>query len=87
MDKRKLILTAGGASIVATALAMNVGTAAAEDCEQVVFCDGGGSAFSPLQKIESVIQKISTRFDKASPVVQKLEAVVVKLDQIFIKFD
>jgi hypothetical protein len=88
MDKRKLAWTAGGASIVAAALALNVGTAAAEggDGEGVctTFC---GDVFTPMQKIESVIQKISLRFDKATPVVEKLGSILDKLDEIFIKFD
>ena len=83
MDKRKLAIAAGGASIVAAALAMNVGAASAADCEQVVFCDGGGGGgFSPLQKIDSVIERLGA-LDKLFP-VSKLELV---LSKISIRFD
>jgi len=86
MEKRKLIFTAGGASIVAAALAMNVGAAAAVDGDGVctTFC---GDTFGPMQKIDSVIQKISTRFDKTSPVIDQLGSVVNKLNEVFFKLD
>ena len=79
MDKRKLAMTAGGASIVAAALAMNVGTAAAE-CDQVVACDGGGSGgfLNVFQKIDNVMNKLNV-FDKASPAVSNLQLVLSKL--------
>ena len=79
MDKRKLAMTAGGASIVAAALAMNVGTAAAE-CDQVVACDGGGSGgfLNVFQKIDNVMNKLNV-FDKASPAVSNLQLVLNKL--------
>ena len=85
MDKNKLAFAAGGASTVAAALAMNVGTAAAE-CEQVVACDGGGGSdvFFPLQKINSVISKLEA-FDKASP-FDKLHPAISKLELVLGKF-
>jgi len=88
MDKRKLALTAGGASIVAAALAMNVGTAAAECNPDQLSCGGGGGDFGigPLFKIESLISKFEV-LDKASPVVNKLESVFSKLQFVFSKFD
>lgn len=88
MDKRKLAFAAGGASIVAAALAMNVGAASAAPCENVVSCDGGGGGdlFTPLQKITSVIQKLSV-LDKASPAISNLDSVLSKLEAVFIKFD
>ena len=83
MDKRKLAFAAGGASIVAAALAMNVGAAAAVgDCDQVVECGGGGvggGIYSPLQKIEDVMQKLQLSFDKPVTAIDSLQSVLNKL--------
>ena len=76
MNGRKLGIGAGGASIVAAAMLLNVGAATASDGICTTYC---GDVPTAIVKIDAIFQKVSDK-----PAADKLQYVVFKLEQVLV---